>query len=399
MLFQTPPTNADHVRAFCGLFNEGIRVEYKSNFDESVRRALPKIVSSFANSLGGVVILGVNAVNGVPQNPIEGFEPPSREEIPLTIENICIQNIHPAIFPRIIEVPSDVAGRKFFVIEVDESVEAPHAIENSTKVNVRTGAAANPYELADVDSVIELLRRREDPTSRRQRMLDSIHIGLVHPDSNHVQITICPVFPRAPVCVVEDCWEFLSTIAFRGRLFFPAETLRRVEYGVAAFVPERRGTIPAEGGDLNIYGLVSRRKQLATYELPNREGGAVQNYLAFGDVFQPWVKAFVCASWFFKTVGHRADVMVEVRMKNLMGISVPFVNFENRALNDFRCCDNEIGASHIVAAENMLANIEPITHKLFAQLCWPLWQAADNFPTDALNAQSSVYLRNQGLLG
>src|SRR5438270_231744 len=172
MLFQTPPTTADQIRSFCARFNEGIRVEYKGNFDESVRRALPKAVSSFANSLGGVIILGVNAVNGEPQSPIEGFEPPAREEIPLTIENICIQHLHPAIFPRIVEVTSDVAGRKFFVIEADASVEAPHAIENSTKVYVRTGNAANPYELADVDSVIELLRRRQDPTARRRKLLE-----------------------------------------------------------------------------------------------------------------------------------------------------------------------------------------------------------------------------------
>ena len=396
MLFQTPPTSVEQIRAFCARFNEGIRVEYKGNFDESVRRALPKVVSSFANSLGGVVILGVNAVNGEPQSPVEGFEPPAREEIPLTIENICIQNIHRAIFPRIVEVASDVTGRKFYVIEVDESAEAPHAIENSTKVYVRTGNAANPYELADVDSVIELLRRRENPTSRRRKLQESIHVGSVHPASRHVQITICPVFPRAPICAAEDCWNFWSNTLFLSRPFFPLETIRRVEDGVAAFVPERDGRMPAEGGDLNVYGLVSRRKELGMYEL-QRRGEATQNYLDFGDIFQPWVKAFVCASTFYKKVGFRADVVIEVRMKNLLGMPVPFVSYEYRSLDDFRSYDDEISASHIVAAENMLAQIEPITHRLFAQLCWPLWQAQEDFPTGGLNAQSSGYLRRHGL--
>src|SRR5215813_11301494 len=101
MLFPLPPRTAEDIRAFCGRFNEGIRVEYKRNFDENVRRNMPKIVSSFANSLGGVLILGVNAVNGVPQEPIEGFEPEPREEVPLTVENLCIQNTHPAIFPKV----------------------------------------------------------------------------------------------------------------------------------------------------------------------------------------------------------------------------------------------------------------------------------------------------------
>ena len=70
-----------------------------------------------------LVVLGVNAVNGVPQEPIEGFEPAAREEIPLTIENICLQNLYPPVFPRISEVRGAVAGSKFFVLEVDEDRE------------------------------------------------------------------------------------------------------------------------------------------------------------------------------------------------------------------------------------------------------------------------------------
>src|SRR6266849_835616 len=97
MLFMKTPLTAEDVRAFCGRFSEGLRVEYKATFDDSVRRVLPKIVSSFANSRGGVLVLGVRAVNGIPQDPIEGFEPSTREEMPLTIENICIDNLVPTL--------------------------------------------------------------------------------------------------------------------------------------------------------------------------------------------------------------------------------------------------------------------------------------------------------------
>ena len=135
MLFLATPQNVADIRSFCTQFNEGIRVEYKSTFDDNVRRALAKVVSSFANSLGGVLVIGVNAVDGVPQNPIEGFAPPA-EELPLTVENLCIQGINPPVFPKTTVVNSDVAGRIFLVIEVDESWEAPHAIENTKKVYV-----------------------------------------------------------------------------------------------------------------------------------------------------------------------------------------------------------------------------------------------------------------------
>jgi len=108
MLFRATPRNAGDIRSFCAQFNEGIRVEYKSRFDDNVRRALPKVVSSFANSVGGVLVIGVNAADGVPQNPIEGFERPP-EELPLTVENLCIQGINPPVFPKTTVIDSDVA--------------------------------------------------------------------------------------------------------------------------------------------------------------------------------------------------------------------------------------------------------------------------------------------------
>lgn len=63
----------------CRMKYEGLRVEHEANLDEAVRRALPKVISSFANSLRCVVVLGVHPVTGVPQEPIEGFEQPARD--------------------------------------------------------------------------------------------------------------------------------------------------------------------------------------------------------------------------------------------------------------------------------------------------------------------------------
>ena len=69
MLFPKTPENEEDIRAFCNVFNEGVRVEYKSDLDQAVRQKIPKIVSSFANALGGVLVIGVKAAGGVPQQP------------------------------------------------------------------------------------------------------------------------------------------------------------------------------------------------------------------------------------------------------------------------------------------------------------------------------------------
>ena len=81
MLFIERPITVERIRNFAETFNEGLRVEYKANFDDNVRGKIAKVVSSFANSHGGVLVIGVTAVRGVPQPPFEGFAEPEREEL------------------------------------------------------------------------------------------------------------------------------------------------------------------------------------------------------------------------------------------------------------------------------------------------------------------------------
>jgi Putative DNA-binding domain len=373
VLFITPPTTAEHIRAFCARFNEGIRVEYKANFDENVRRNLPKVLSSFANSLGGVLILGITADNGVPRVPIEGFEPPERDEIPLTIENICLQNINPAVFPRVTEIPSDVPRGRFVVVEIDESAEAPHAIENSTRVYVRTGNAANPFELADVDSLIELLRRRENPLQTRRTLLEKAHSRFFTPDdlSPQVHVSVCPVFPKNPLCSVMDCWNFLYNTPYRGGRFFPRATLRRIENGAASF-----GN--GESGEVNNHGLVLGRKIIES------AARGEHRYLQFRDVFHLCVRVYWCAARVLETVGYRGNVTVEIRLVKMLRQSLPFLPWEGFEAAEFTAYDAEISATQILPAEHLRSNALANVQELFVQLCWPLWQSEAEFPDVAL---------------
>ena len=45
------------IEDFCREFSEGVRVEYKREID--IKRHIPKIVSSFANTYGGIFVIGV----------------------------------------------------------------------------------------------------------------------------------------------------------------------------------------------------------------------------------------------------------------------------------------------------------------------------------------------------
>lgn len=387
MLFPSVPQNADDVRAFCRRFDEGIRVEYKSTFDDNVRRALPKVVSSFANSLGGVLIVGVNTRDGVPQNPIEGFVAPA-EEFALTVENICLQGINPPVFPRTTVVDSDVPDHKFIVVEVDESWEAPHAIENSKRVYVRTGAAGNPYDLAEVDLIIELVRRRSEPTALRERMLQKARkraATAVDYMSIHAEASISPLYPRRSLCTRDTAWDFLLTQRYRGGHLFPLNDLRRVEDGAASF------EMNVQYGQLNTFGLMLSQKVMQP-----RVG-----LLLVGDPLHLMLKLIIMADRFFTATGYKGDVEVSLHLRNIRMQRLVFLPGVEAAMlheTEYRCYEDSVSASEVVPAGSLRANLSTGIHSILAQVCWSFWQSMDAFPNQNLEQYVHRVIREMGQL-
>ena len=393
MLFVERPHTAQEIRNFCGRFNEGFRVEYKQEFDNNVRRNLPKIVSSFANSLGGVLVVGVRTDRGTPRPPIEGFEPPPREELALTVENICLQSIHPPVLPRSTVVPGDVQDRAFLVVEIDESWEAPHAIENSKKVYVRTGDASNPHELADVNLVIELVRRREGPLRLHQSLLAqarshaSIHVA---DGTCYAEISIGPAHPRRALCTLDQTWEFLYQNRYRGGRFYPADTLRRVENGAAAFHRN-------EYGEVTKYGLVFGRKRIGTHTYEGAHPPV--EYLVFADLFQLVLKNLVCAARFCESVGYRGNLLIEISIHNALRQKMPFLpQPEFFELDGFICFDNMVKSEQVVASERISERRGELLCELLGQVCWSFWQSLDRFPTEYLRQYVTQRLGQMGAL-
>src|SRR6266849_228405 len=132
MLFSKPIVDLkfDDVEEFCKRFKENTRVEYKSTFDDSVKKKLPKVLSSFANSYGGILIIGINAPAGAPQEPFEGIVFPEKEP-GLTVQNLSRANIFPEIPLYTSLISSRTPDKAFLVVQVNESSKAPHAIQNS----------------------------------------------------------------------------------------------------------------------------------------------------------------------------------------------------------------------------------------------------------------------------
>lgn len=389
MLFPERPITVEHIRSFCANFNEGYRVEYKRNFDANVREKVPKVLASFANSHGGVLVVGVNAPNGVPQPPFEGFERQPREEFPLTVENICLQGIYPPLLPRTTVVDSDIAGRVFLIIEVDESAQAPHAIENSTKVYVRTGNAANPYDLANVDSIFELAKRRKDPFELRARLIErakkrfSTHIETkraVDPNAaansaTFLRLSIGPRFPIQELCQYEDLASEVDRngMNWRGARFPSVHSSLLSQYESAVVLDAARGTSIFE---VNVWGLLFYGVQMSVQQGDRQGIGIV--------VFLGYVLFFVRhAARMLSSLGYSGPVSIAIGLNPIR--KVPWIIGQHPIFGPNEAegspIDDELVVEVSTSTEALFPNQDSVAKELFRQVLFSV-NCSDLVDTD-----------------
>ena len=198
------------VEDFCREFPEGVRVEYKREIND-----IPKIASSFANTLGGIFIIGIEAdqTDNKVIFPIQGI--PKKPGIEEQIQQSALTGIYPAVIPEVIILDVPNSNNVVVLVRVDESVQAPHAIQNSTRIYIRTGSITQPYELADIDRIAYMLKRREDSQGVARQILTRIEKrteSLCATNESYMIVVVRPVFPYRPVIPTAKIYEVVTEV-------------------------------------------------------------------------------------------------------------------------------------------------------------------------------------------
>ena len=244
------------IKAFCDEYNEGVRVEYK----REMARHIPKIVSSFANTQGGILIIGVRADNETNRVvAIDGISNPGGLEE--QIIQSASEGIYPAVHPEVIIRKVPDTDNVVVVIRVAESPQAPHAIQNATKVYVRKSSITPPYEFANVDLIEYMLKRRENTQLTTQRIIDRTEErieSLFITDEPNITVIVRPVYPHRPIISTGDIYEF----AGENDLYWRYSS--RVAGGWVAAT--RRESQFYSYWELNEYGFVYHRHHLDRIE-------------------------------------------------------------------------------------------------------------------------------------
>ena len=227
-LWLKPPseiTFAD-IDAFCTTMQpEGARLDYKGI---AFPKDLAKTIAAFANTMGGLILLGVEAdkTTNKPIWPAKAgmsSEPGLQERV----YQIAQEAIYPPVRVGVSEAVEnpDLPGNVLLVVRVNESREAPHATEKNRKVYVyeRTGNKNEPYELADMHRVEHLLRRRSrlvaDRESELQANLDRAARHMHESECPLRWMCVAPVYPWREVHDPFTCAQFHQLQSFPLRIW------------------------------------------------------------------------------------------------------------------------------------------------------------------------------------
>lgn len=203
---------------------EGARLDYKGI---AFPKDLAKTIAAFANTMGGLIILGIDADKSTNQPiwpPKQGY--PTEAGLSERVVQVAQDGIYPPVRVAVSNVIQNdyLAGTVLLVIRIHESREAPHAIEKNRKVYVyeRTDNKNEPYELADMQRIEQLLRRRNVLADAREAELQKNLYRAerhMHPSACPIKwMSISPVYPWREICEPAACRPFHELTPFAHRL-------------------------------------------------------------------------------------------------------------------------------------------------------------------------------------
>lgn len=147
---------------------------------------------------------------------------------------------------------------------MDQSLQAPHAVQNKTQVCVRTSDTTQRIDLADIDRIEALLRRRTESDRLANSMLLT-HFDRIRnfiPASNQEPWAwwrVIPAYVGQPICQPEQC---------RDQVF---RTLHGAPNGAFAFHSDDSPK-PSEYVAINAQGDIFRAKKLRTITIGTGSG-------------------------------------------------------------------------------------------------------------------------------
>lgn len=252
-MFGTPieKTSFADVDSFCRSgVREGVLLDFKRDFPARLEKA----ISAFANTYGGLILIGVDEMpTGEPMTPICGI--PLATGLRERVIQIGLDAVNPPVIPdvKVVGFKSNdglaANDRAVVVIRVPESDIGGHAVDHRTTVYLRVESISDPYRKATVDELEWFRNKREKAIAEKQRMLSLVQqhaqqylirlrtrrqMATSEPAARCVCWTV-PRFPRQPIAAPHELLRIGYDLRWpldHHRHLFPLGSINAVTEGI-----------------------------------------------------------------------------------------------------------------------------------------------------------------------
>jgi hypothetical protein len=320
------------ITSFCEQgIGEGINLDYKRDFPSS---GLEKTISAFANTFGGVIIIGVEDEDSKPKPPFEGIE--YKDKLEERVWNIIVDNIYPPVFPEI-KVCPPLNNKAFVTIRVPQSNETPHALYNNTQVYIRTGNRNKPEDLATVEQIEWLRNRRERSEELREtlyRIAEERYQTICDQKKVRIEfaeftLSFVPLYPQKPLMMTEEIEGVVNKMKVLGggNKEFPRLShfnLEPIQDGMIYFrFNKETGFITHT--EINKFGLIFYKEDLGSGIKETPESETIKR-IHLNKILDILDVSFESISKFYNTIGYWGLVEVKCSLSGLLGVRIVRLN-------------------------------------------------------------------------
>ena len=235
MVFTKPIKDITYndIETFCNQqIRENVHIDYKEDFNNKKPVRLAKTMAAFANTYGGLIIIGVKDDDGVPVLPAEGID--YKKGLHERVTKIIIDNTNPIFFPEIAVCRNKANNKAFVVIRIPQSNNGPHAIIGNTETYLRINDIKNPEVLATMEQIDWLKNKREKSNKLKESIIlnakhrhekrlyeegDEEKMTMISPSNaardipyGHGFIYAVPLYPNNILSSPDDIYDFFENL-------------------------------------------------------------------------------------------------------------------------------------------------------------------------------------------
>lgn len=370
----------DDVEAFCEQrIAENAVLDYKEDFP----RELEKTLAAMANTLGGVVLIGIEEDSeNKPLLPIKGIQ--FEKGLSERVMNIIFTNVTRPFMPEIQPAVDLTGQRVIVVVRIPESHQTPHALGANTRVYYRTGDRNQPETLASIDRIEWLIGGRKKSLQFREclyrqaevrlKSLWEASVGKGRDEGQAIQqvggtltMTLCPLYSRERFKPPPEMMEvFLASRVhdyYRNDHYFPIPSgtskTRIVQDGIVSHL----GGPTLYHTELNCFGLYFYKQSIV------REDPKIGKFIRSTQIFARLDEFFDSAVRYYKQLGYWGALELQISLEGIQGC-ILFYEQDFLFAPRSDCPDVNVSFSAVASASSLREDKARLVLDTAQQLAW-----------------------------